>query len=141
MRADCKVEELTAVRQGNDRIGTERAAAEAAAAAADIAASSDGSANKLVMAVHMFQQQSWRVMFATLVQQAVVYCSCYLVGADELRELVLQATVNAPQPLAVVCSVGCVKQASATGISSLQANATVQLSSIFHMLSSSMWCE
>ena len=46
--------------------------------------------------------------------------AAHLVGSDELRELILQAAVNGAQPLAVIGALGGVKQASATGIPSLQ---------------------
>lgn len=82
--------------------------------AAGIAAPAVGLATVLVM-----QQQ--RCYFATQLHQAAVWCSWYLIGTDELRELVLQATVNGSQPLTVKRALGCVKQTGATGISSLQA--------------------
>lgn len=88
--------------------------------AADLLASADGLRSPLIVMVT--QQQTSAV--ATDLWQAAMWCSSYLIGANELRELILQAAVNASQPLAVKCALGCVKQASSTGIPSLQANAT-----------------
>lgn len=51
----------------------------------------------------------------------------YLIWTNQLWEFLLKGAVNGAQPLLVVFSVGCVKQTSPAGITSLQTNAALIL--------------
>ena len=55
------------------KLDTERGAAAAAAAAAGVAVPADGFTTMLIVTLIVFQQQSWRELFATLLQQAAAW--------------------------------------------------------------------